>query len=141
MFAEVTTTLGATPQTMTITYTNQGGTGSRTTTLAPVVSSATARIPQLGFFIPLQAGDSGVRSVQSVQFGGSMGAGVLNLTLCRPLDVDLPIQVAAMMVERNLVLHTPRLPQIVDNAALSLLLFAATTASGNISGRVNAVAG
>lgn len=140
MFAEVTTTLGATPQTMTITYEDQDGNAGAVTTLAPVVSSAATRLPQVSFFIPLAAGDSGVRSITSVQFGGSMGAGVLTLTLCRPV-VELPIQVAAMMVERNMVLHTPRLFQVVDNAALSVLLFAATTSSGALVGRVSAVAG
>ncbi|MGH8566542.1 MAG: hypothetical protein ACREXU_00625 [Gammaproteobacteria bacterium] len=140
MFAEVTTTLGATPQTLTITYVNQAGTTGRVTTLSPVTSSAVNRLPQVSFFIPLQAGDTGVRSITSVQFGGSMGAGVLNMTLCRPV-VDLPIQVAATMVERNMVLHTPRLFQIVDNAALSFLLFSATTSSGALVGRTTAVAG
>ncbi len=139
MFAEVTTNLGATPQTLTITYVDQGG-AAGVTTLAPVVSSATPRIPQVAFFIPLAAGDSGVRSITSVQFGGSMGAGVLNMTLCRPIT-DLPHQVAAMMVERNMVLHTPRLVPIVDDAALSFLLFASTSSSGSLNGRVTAVAG
>ena len=138
MFAEVTTALGATPQTMTIIYVDQGG-AAGTTTLAPAVSAAANRIPQTGFFIPLAAGDSGVRSITSVQFGGSMGAGVINMTLCRSFP-SLPIQIAAMMVERNLVLHTPRLQQIVDNAALSLLLMAATTSSGTISGSLAAAA-
>lgn len=138
MFAEVTTTLGATPQTLTINYVDQGG-AAGVTTLAPVVSSAANRIPQLGFFIPFAAGDSGMRSVTSVQFGGSMGAGVLNLTLCRPYPT-LPIQVASMMVERNMVLHTPRAQQIVDNAGFMWMLMAATTSSGNINGSLKAAA-
>lgn len=136
MFAEVTTTLGATPQTLTIIYVDQGG-AAGTTTLSPVVSSAANRIPQLGFFIPLAAGDTGIRSITSVQFGGSMGAGVLNMTLCRPFPT-IPIQIASMMVERNCVLHTPRLQQVVDNAALTLLIMAATTSSGNINGSLTA---
>lgn len=119
--------------------TNQAGTGSRVTTLSPVISSTVPRIPQVGFFVPLAAGDTGVRSVQSCQFGGSMGAGVLALTLCRPF-VDLPIQVAAIAVERNLILHTPRAQQIVDNAAFSFLLYAATTSSGALVGSLRAAA-
>lgn len=138
VFCEVTTALGATTQTMTIIYVDQGG-AAGTTTLAPTVSAVANRIPQLGFFIPLAAGDTGVRSITSVQFGGSMGAGVLNMVLCRPF-VDMPIQVAAMMVERNLVLHTPRLQNIVDAAGLSFLLFAATTSSGTLVGSLKAAA-
>jgi hypothetical protein len=140
IFCEVTTALGSTPQTVTITYVNQAGTAGRTTTLSPTVSAAVNRIPQAGTFIPLAAGDTGVRSITSVQFGGSMGgSGVLNFTLCRPL-ARVPVQVASMMVERNLVLHTPRLTQVVDNACLSFTLIAATTSSGNIEGVLEAAA-
>lgn len=140
MFCEVTTTLGSTPQTMTITYTNSGGTGSRTATLAPTPSAATGRIPQTGFFIPLQAGDhAGMRSVESAQFGGSMGAGVLNLTLCRPY-FKLPLKDAGISVERNLVLHTPRMQQIIDDAALMFILMAGGANSGDMSGGLRAAA-
>lgn len=53
MFAEVTTTLGATPQTLTIAYTDQGGTAGNVATLAPVVSSDVQRVPQVSFFVTL----------------------------------------------------------------------------------------
>lgn len=140
MFAEVTTVLGTTSQTMTITYVDQSGNAGAVTTLAPITSSAVNRIPQAGFFIPLAAGDTGVRSITSVQFGGSMGgSGVLNMTLCRPF-ADVPMQISAMAVERNLVLHTPRIQQIIDNAGLAFLLFANTTSSGNIVGSIKAAA-
>lgn len=139
MFAEVTTNLGATPQTCTFTYTNSAGVGSRTTTLAPVVSSAVARVPQTGFFIPRQAGDSGIRSVQSAQFGGSMGAGVMNLTLCRPYFV-LPCTQANFPFLLNLVTSFPLLHQLVDNRALVWLIKAATTSSGNMDFGLGAAA-
>lgn len=131
MFAEVTTALGATPQTLTITYVDQDGNAGAVTTLSPVVSSAANRIPQAGFFIPRAAGDSGVRSITSVQFGGSMGAGVLNMTLCRPFFV-LPITQANFPFLLNLVTSFPHVRQIIDNAALMWLLKAATTSSGNV---------
>lgn len=141
LFAEVTTTLGATPQTMTLTYTNSDGTGSRVTTLSPTVSAAVARVPQAGLFIPLAAGDhAGLRSVQSVQFGGSMGAGVLNLTLCRPMRAELPLPSASFWQERNLVQHVPRVPRVFDDAALMMMLAAATTSSGDIKGQLFALA-
>lgn len=138
MFAEVTTTLGATPQTLTINYLDQGG-AAGVATLAPVASSAATRVPQLGFFIPLAAGDSGVRSITSVQFGGSMGAGVLNLTLCRPYFVVPSTQVSFPFL-LNLVTSFPLLHQVVDNAALMWLLKAATTSSGNMDFGLNAAA-
>ncbi|MGH8591143.1 MAG: hypothetical protein ACREXX_18045, partial [Gammaproteobacteria bacterium] len=131
LFFEVTTSLGATSQTVTITYTNQAGTASRVTTLSPVVSSAAARVPQLGFFVPLADGDTGVRSVQSCQFGGSMGAGVVTLTLCRPF-FKMPCTQANFPFLLNLVTALPRTRQVVDGAAIMWLLKAATTSSGNM---------
>ncbi|CAN5813259.1 hypothetical protein BH20PSE1_BH20PSE1_00920 [soil metagenome] len=139
MFFEVTTGLGATPQTVTITYTNQAGTGSRVATLSPVVSSAAARVPQTGFFIPLADGDSGVRSVQSCQLGGSMGAGVGNLTLCRPFFV-MPITQANFPFLLNLATSFPLLQQLVDSQCLMLLIKAATTSSGNVDFGLGAAA-
>lgn len=58
--------LGAIPTgacTVTVTYTNSAGTGSRTATL--VIPSATTYVSSF-FPIPLQAGDVGVRSIQDV---------------------------------------------------------------------------
>jgi hypothetical protein len=139
MFAEVQTAIGATPQVCTITYTSQSGTTGRTTSFTSVASAAANRMPYLSFFIPLAAGDTGVRKIESVQFGGSTGSGTIAFALVKPI-VELPIQVASMMVERNTILSTPRLFQIVDNACLSFLLFAATTSSGTFNGRISAAA-
>lgn len=138
MFAEVTTTLGATPQTLTINYLDQGG-AAGVATLSPVVSSATGRVPQLGFFIPRAAGDSGVRSITSVQFGGSMGAGVLTLTLCRPLFI-MPNTQANFPFLLNLVTSFPLLQKIENDAALMWLLKAAGASSGNVDFGIQAAA-
>lgn len=79
---EVYSGLGATDSVLTVTYTNSGGTGSRTATI-PLTDTAAARC----FYIAsLQAGDTGVDSVESVQLSASTGtAGNFGITLFKPL--------------------------------------------------------
>lgn len=79
-WVEVYTTLGGTARTLTVTYTNTAGTGSRTGTAAiPISMQATAMVR-----IVLQAGDIGIKSVQSVQLSGTTGtAGNFGITLAR----------------------------------------------------------
>jgi hypothetical protein len=143
MFLEVSSAIaGVTNGTATITYTNQAGTSGKTTAVAslvaaPVLSRVAA--PVTGFFIPLAAGDTGVRSVQSVQFSAAATSGTYCLTLCYPLTA-LPAPSTAY-TERDLVLQSPKMPPIRDNAVLQFLVATVnTTAATNfISGEVNGV--
>jgi hypothetical protein len=88
MSYEVTTALGATASNLTVTYTNSGGTGSRSSGAQAMTTSAIVQRMQpvaSGIVCPLQSGDSGVQSVQSVILSTAMGAGVVALNLYRPL--------------------------------------------------------
>lgn len=72
---------GATSVTFTVTYTNSAGTGSR-------VATVTGTLNQLGkiLIVPLQAGDVGVQSVQSVQQSATTGgAGNYGVTIYKPM--------------------------------------------------------
>ncbi|APU88898.1 hypothetical protein Rctr197k_081 [Virus Rctr197k] len=76
-----------TPQDCVVTYTNQAGTGGRTGTCEMGSSrhfAAREIVP-----VALQAGDTGVRSVESVQLAGATGAAVgsFGVTLYRPLMI------------------------------------------------------
>jgi hypothetical protein len=62
IFVEAVTAFTGTP-TITVTYTNQAGTTGRTT---GAVSAGAALIVGRGFWLPLQAGDSGVQKIESV---------------------------------------------------------------------------
>lgn len=75
---------------MTMTYTNEQGTGSRTATIASF--PATAVVGTLVEF-QLQAGDHGVRSIQGITLGTSLVTGAVSLVTFRAL-VGLPIVVA-----------------------------------------------
>lgn len=79
---EVTTTLGAGTPTLTVTYTNAAGTGSRSGTIGPISTTSNA-----GTFYPMtmQAGDTGVRSVQSIISSATMTSGAYSLVMYRQL--------------------------------------------------------
>lgn len=81
---EVRTALGANPSAnISISYTNQAGTASRTgTIILPSVSSASINNV---YFFALQSGDTGVRSVQSVTLGTSLTSGTWGLAAVRVL--------------------------------------------------------
>lgn len=87
-------------------------------------------------YLPLQAGDVGVRRVTQYALStayGSAQAGAL--ILCKPL-ATIPIVTAAVAGERSMVMQLPSLPRIYDGACLSLLFFpgAATAANTPIMG-------
>jgi hypothetical protein len=87
-------------------------------------------------YLPLQAGDVGVRRVTQYRLStayGSAQAGAL--IMCKPL-ATIPIVTAAVAGERSMVMQLPSLPRIYDGACLGLLFFpgAATTANTPIMG-------
>jgi hypothetical protein len=81
------TQIGTTSSTVTATYTNQAGTGSRVSPTV-VIGNTGFREANRAILLPLQEGDTGVRSVQSIQLTGASGtgtAGVIGITLFKPL--------------------------------------------------------
>lgn len=86
---EISALAGAAAPTITVTYTNSAGTGSRTAGFA----FATANSPTAGAFFPiaLQAGDVGVKSMESIQLNTSWLSGTMNMVAYRVLAaVDSP---------------------------------------------------
>ena len=80
---DVYTTTGSSATTVTARYTNQDGTAGRVTQV--VVWPASAPVGRR-FILPLQDGDTGVRSVEGVTFAGSTAtAGSVGVTLFKPL--------------------------------------------------------
>lgn len=95
---EVSATVGAATPTFTMTYTNSAGTGSRTATNQTATTSAA----QAGnfFFMSLQAGDLGVRSIESFQLSASYISGTINLVAYRVLAVlEQPISNLGVSVD------------------------------------------
>lgn len=85
--------LAATASNATVTYTNSSGTGSRTATLSASVGFQAPATPVIGTWIPflLQAGDTGVQSIQTLTLGTTWVSGTINLMVYRPLaDEGVP---------------------------------------------------
>lgn len=130
MFVENVGATANTVQNLTVTYTNSGGTGSRSTGAQALVVGAisTNRIinPTNQWWFPLQAGDVGVRSLQSYTLGASAVSTTINIVLARPINY-LPIMVSGAAIERDCVLQLPSVDRIYDNSALSFAFIAAAT--------------
>lgn len=71
----------------TVSYTNSDGTAGRTATLSAIVGSQIPATPVIGTLIwfNLQAGDKGVRSIQSITLGTSLVTGTVSLFIARDL--------------------------------------------------------
>jgi hypothetical protein len=144
LYLVITTTSGATAHNLAYSYTDQDGNAGNVNPVT-VACTASAITPHLthsgtaannyGPFLPLAAGDHGVRDVASVQLSAASGAGVAALVLCRPL-ITLPLVTLGVAVERDLLNQIPSLPQVKDDACLTWLLFAGagTIASTNFVG-------
>jgi len=143
-FLEVTATTGATAHNFSMTYTDHAGnTGNALG--ATVACTASAIVPHIthsgtaannfGPFLPLAAGDRGVRSVQSCQLSAASGAGTAALVLAKPL-CTIPLTTVSVATGRDFLFNMPSLPQIQDGACLAYLLYsgAATAASTTFMG-------
>lgn len=79
----VTATTNASPvTTITMSYTNQAGTPGRTATISSFPATCTAGSV---IYFQLQAGDTGVQSIQSITLGTTLGGGAVSLILVREL--------------------------------------------------------
>ena len=136
LFLEVAATLGAATPTAVLTYTNQSGTAGRTTGNTTMGAVTQGCLQTGGFFIPLQAGDTGVRSVESIAITGTT-TGTVTVGFAKPITL-LPTSAGAY-VERDMVLQTPKMFQVRDNAALQWLFMSGLATAGNINGLISAV--
>jgi hypothetical protein len=122
--------------TLTPTYTNAAGAGSRTNAMTIIASGTSGRQlvnPNAGqFWTPLAAGDTGVRQVDSYTLSGTATSTQMCLTLFRPLAF-IPAFAQLVWIERDMVLQIASLPRIYDDSALSMLLLSNTTGSGLLS--------
>lgn len=125
LLLEITTTAGATGQTLSISYTNENNVAGQTCAIAVPGSIGAGRFV---FGYP-QAGDLGIKSVQSCVLPGGMGGGVANLVLANAKQF-FPIGYAnSQLLEREFLLHVAALPEIAPDSCLAFLVLAAAIAS------------
>jgi hypothetical protein len=118
-------------QPFTVSYTNQNGVAGRTTTSVLMSTqfvngtilcsqNGGATYPHAGPFLPLQNGDTGVRSVQSVTIGGTGDVGLFALVLVKPLASISLYEITAAS-ETDYLLDAAALPVIEDDAYLNFI--------------------
>lgn len=127
---EVSTVLGAATPTITLGYTNSDGTAGRSSVSAAIPSAmAAGSFFQLG----LQAGDTGVRSIDTIQHSASMISGAYHLVMYRILAV-IPLPAVGIGQDRGpLELGLPRL---YDNTVPMLLFNPNTANAPNVNGQL-----
>lgn len=130
LWIEIYTAIGGTERTLTVTYTNSAGTGSRTGTVLAAGTTGTA-----GYMYPvtLQSGDTGVKSVQSVQWSASTGtAGDFGITILRRIAT---LQTPSQTHDGYRNVFSMGMPRIYDDACLAFMLSAdsAVSATGHFN--------
>jgi len=137
------TATGTTASNVTVSYTNQDGTAGRTTTSVAFWTGgygggALAPTADQVQLLPLQAGDRGARSIQSLTLSAStLTAGNFGVMLLKRLAVVS--YEAARYNERDLVLQTSNLPQKIDSACLSTIHVPNGTSTGLWYGNIHVV--
>ena len=146
-FLTPSTVMGAATPNITLNYTNSAGVAGKATPATLPIGNTAAAVTSIvhsgtgtgkyGPFIPLAAGDAGIRSVQSINLSASYVSGVLNLMLCKPL-LTLPITTLGVTAERDLVNQFASMPRIYDGACLNWLMLAgaATPVASPLSGHL-----
>jgi hypothetical protein len=128
--------IGGTATTVTCSYTNQAGTSGRTTP-AVAVGGSGLNVASLLIRLPLQSGDTGFRSVESVTLAGSTGtAGNFGVVLFKPLALVMANDVEGANVMDNVSSGrmVGQFAEVLDNACLNL--FASMTVGQVLNGAI-----
>jgi hypothetical protein len=128
---EISTATGAGTPTITANYTNQAGTAGKTATnsTATVASSAAGTFYPIG----LAAGDTGVRSVQSLTLSATWTSGTMHLVAYRVLaTLELP----AAGIPNAVDALTSGMPRLYDTSVPFLIFIPQTTTTTQLSGSV-----
>lgn len=105
--------------------------------IVPHISHSGTAANNFGPFLPLAAGDYGVRSYNYFKLSAASGSGTAALCIGKPL-ATIPLTTVSVMTERDLMNQLPSLPQVQDGACIVPLLYAgaAVAASTNFYGAV-----
>lgn len=136
---EIYSQIGTSSTTVTATYTNSGGTGSRITPLA-AFGATNFREARRFMVLPLQEGDAGVSSVESVTVTATTGtAGNFGVTLFKPLFA-MPCATGGEYYAFNSFLNScGNFAGILDDACLFSLIVCRDSSTGAIQGNIQIV--
>lgn len=112
----------------TVTYTNSKGVTGRTATLSAIVGSQIPATPVIGTMIwfNLQSGDTGVRSIQGITLGTSLGGGAVSLIIARDIAT---IGTTIANVSAQKVIGNPGIRLYNSSCLLHCYLASAATAT------------
>ena len=131
-FYEIYTAIGTTSTTLTMTYTNQAGTGSRTSTIN-IGATGFREITRMQR-IPLAAGDSGIQAIEQIQLTDTTGTlGNFGITIAQPLAWT-PVNAPGTMGWRDYTTGLPGIPVINPDACLALMFIPASAAPPEVYG-------
>lgn len=121
-------TLAAVGANLTVSYTNSDGVAGRTATLSAIVGSQVPATPVIGTIVwfNLQAGDRGVRSIQSITLGTSMLTGTISLMITRDIAT---IGTTIPNVNAQKIIGMPGIRLYNGTCLLHSVLTSATTAT------------
>jgi hypothetical protein len=88
-----------------------------------------------GPFLPLGAGDCGVRSLTNITFSAA-NTGLEAIVLCRPLAM-IPCPTALIPGERDMVMQIANLERIYDGACISFFVFFPVATGANLTGQID----
>ncbi len=135
-FLEVTLALGATGQNVTMTYTDQSGNSAEAAAaLTVIVSSAITQIPHAQWFIPLNAADTGLRTITNLTFSVANTQGTSNIVMGRAYCI-CPCPIAQSMVVLDMINSAFSMPSVLVDACIGIIdwhgVGSITSHSGNL---------
>jgi len=137
VFYEIYDLIGGSVRTLTMTYTDQDGNTGQTATIN--IGGSGFREISRAQRIPLAAGDTGVRAVESVQLDASTGvAGNFGITIGQPL-AWIPVGSVGIGGWRDYTTGLPGIPAIDPNACLALLFIPGVTTPPEVYGAMTFV--
>ncbi|HMM22951.1 MAG TPA: hypothetical protein PKA10_19755 [Selenomonadales bacterium] len=136
LFIEITTASGGGGNTLSVSYTNQDGVPGRTASVVVTASSPINRVQ----FLTLESGDTGIQSVQSYSCANTP-AGAFTLVMYNQSMFNILPYPAGGYTERDMVLQVAQLPTLPDSSCLALMMFASTTSTGYVFGKVKIAEG
>jgi len=151
IFNSNATALGAATPNMSLGYTNSSQAASRATpTVLPIGKTAASNshiiytgatgTGKYNYMMPLQAGDSGIAQIDTIQNSVSYVSGEYTVAIVREL-AQFPLSTLGLMAEQNFMFGLPSIPRVYDGAALYWVYGSgvATPANSAISGYLNFV--
>jgi hypothetical protein len=126
---EIVAAMGAGTPTLTLGYTNQAGSSGKSATNidSVIASSAIGAFYRLG----LQAGDTGIQSIQSLTLSATMTSGTIALVLYRVLA---SLELAGAFIPNAIDALTSGFPRLFNGTVPFLVFIPNTTTAVNVSG-------